>query len=79
MKKKDFLNKLSEILDEETNSLHEETRFNELDSFDSFAVLSIIVFIDEEFENVNINTEKFQELNQIRDLIQIIGKKNIQN
>lgn len=73
MNAKQFVDMMKEILGLETE-LSMETRFRELEEWDSLAYLSTIAMIDDEYDIV-INANEFKELETIGDIIQTISKK----
>ncbi|MCL8536442.1 phosphopantetheine-binding protein [Chryseobacterium gallinarum] len=77
MKTSIFLEKLQEELGE-SQTLHLETRLKELENYDSISFLSIIAFVDENF-NRQIDTDQFKDMETISDLVTIIGKENFED
>lgn len=73
MNKVDFLNKIAEIVEEEKNSLEESTKLAEITGLDSFATLSIVALIDEEFNEI-VDAEDISKANDISDIMNLIGK-----
>jgi acyl carrier protein len=76
MKTQDFLIKLQDEL-EEDQTLELTTNFKSLESYDSLALLTIIAFVDENF-NKKIDAKSFKDLNTVSDLIEIIGTENFE-
>lgn len=65
---KDFIEKFAETIEiEDSSMITPETVFRELDEWDSLTYLSVIAFLDEEF-NVQIENAEFKELITIQDL-----------
>lgn len=63
-----FIEKFAEAIEIEDSSLiTSDTVFRELDEWDSLTYLSVIAFLDEEF-NVQIENAEFKELTTIQDL-----------
>jgi acyl carrier protein len=77
MNTKDFLLKLQDEL-EEDEILTPETNFKSLESYDSLALLTIIAFVDENFDR-KIDAKDFKEIKTVNDLMQIIGSENFKD
>lgn len=72
---KEFIEKFAEIFDDlDTSSLSAETRFRELDDWDSIAGLSVIGMVDEEY-GVTLNAEDMRACQTIEDLFKKIQSK----
>lgn len=71
MKKNDFLKKVNEILETDIKSLEEEIRI------DSIGVMSLIAFIDENFDKT-IKMDQFDTIKSLNDLIKLIGEENFE-
>ncbi|WP_080777669.1 hypothetical protein [Chryseobacterium phocaeense] len=77
MKTSFFLKKLQEEL-EEKEELTIETNLNELESYDSISLLSVIAFVDDNFDN-KIDTDLFRDIETVSDLMDIIGRENFED
>ncbi|AZA78930.1 hypothetical protein EG347_16125 [Chryseobacterium sp. G0186] len=77
MKTSVFLEKLQEEL-EEDQALTLDTNLKELESYDSISLLSVIAFVDENF-NKKIDTKQFKDVQLVSDLVTIIGKENFED
>ncbi|MBP7173657.1 MAG: hypothetical protein KBA33_06250 [Cloacibacterium sp.] len=77
MKTQVFLEKLQEELEEE-NPLTLDTKFKQLENYDSMSILTLIVFVDENFGK-KIDTKQFKEINTIQDLKNFIGTENFED
>jgi len=77
MTNSEFLVKLQDELEEE-NTLTLDTKFKELEGYDSMSILSIIVFIDENF-NKKLNTQQFKDISTIQELKELIGLDNFED
>lgn len=77
MKTSVFLEKLQEEL-EEDQTLTLDTNLKELESYDSISLLSVIAFVDENF-NKKIDTKQFKDIETVSDLVNIIGKENFED
>jgi len=71
----EFLEELTELLEvEEAVTL--DTSFEGMDEYDSLAVMSLIAFIDENFDKT-ISGEKLSNVKGVKELITLIGEDNI--
>lgn len=77
MNTQDFLLKLQEELEEEV-TLKPETNLKSLESYDSLALLTIIAFVDENF-NKKVEAKHFKDIKTIDDLMMVIGKENFED
>lgn len=77
MKTSVFLEKLQEEL-EEDQALTLDTNLKALESYDSISLLSVIAFVDENF-NKKIDTKQFKDIETVSDLVDIIGKENFED
>lgn len=77
MKTSVFLEKLQDEL-EEDQTLTLDTNLKELESYDSISLLSVIAFVDENF-NKKIDTKQFKDVQTVSDLVAIIGKENFED
>ena len=67
-----FLTKLTELLELESPAFMEDI-FREYDNWDSLAYLSVISFVDEEFD-VIIPKEKFGQMKSIGDIYAYVAE-----
>lgn len=77
MKTSIFLEKLQEGI-EEKEKLTVETNLNELENYDSITLLSVIAFVDDNFDN-KIDTDLFRDIETVSDLMDIIGRENFED
>lgn len=77
MKTSVFLEKLREEL-EEDQELSLDTKLNDLENYDSISLLSVIAFVDENF-NQQLDVNHFKDMETVSDLINIIGPENFEN
>ncbi|MDR2236256.1 MAG: phosphopantetheine-binding protein [Chryseobacterium sp.] len=77
MKTSVFLEKLQEEL-EEDETLTLDTNLKQLESYDSISLLSVIAFVDENF-NKKMDTKQFKDVEKVSDLVAIIGKENFED
>ena len=75
MEGNEFFEELVEIfeVDEDITS---ETSLEEMEEYDSLAIMSLIAFIDENFE-MTVSGEKLRELKTVTDLIALIGEERL--
>ena len=71
MKKEEFIVLLEEAIDIE--ELNENMLLNEIDGYDSIAILSLMSIYDE--INVKVSPNDFKDLKTINDLIQLAGNE----
>lgn len=72
---KEFIEKFAEIFDDcDPSSINGETKFRELDDWDSIAGLSVIGMIDEEYE-VTFNADDMKACQTIGDLYNRVQSK----
>lgn len=69
-----FIELFKETLEIETDTVKPETVFRDLEQWDSLAFLSVIAFIDEEYDVV-IEGNDFKKLITISDLIEEVKKR----
>nr|WP_315030671.1 phosphopantetheine-binding protein [uncultured Chryseobacterium sp.] len=77
MKTSVFLEKLQEELEEE-QKLTVNTNLKELESYDSISLLSIIAFVDENFDKM-VDTKDFKDVETVSDLMKVIGNENFED
>lgn len=71
---KDFIEKFAEAIEiEDSSMVTPDTVFRELDEWDSLTYLSVIAFLDEEF-NTQIENAEFKKLMTIQDLYDRVNK-----
>ena len=69
----DLLRIVEDELGVEVGSLEPETAVNELSEWDSLSVLMIVSRVQEEY-GVSLMSEQMAEINNVRDLWQIVQK-----
>lgn len=77
MKTSIFLEKLQEELDE-NQALSQETKLKDLENYDSISLLSVIAFVDENF-NQQLDPDQFKNMETVSDLMNIIGLENFED
>ncbi len=76
MKKNDFYEKFIDFLEiESVSNLNENSKLKELDEYDSFFVLTIVAFVDDNF-SMNLTAKQLNEIETIGDLMLLIGNEN---
>lgn len=78
MTKKEFINRLAEYCEFEDKDLKGSTLFESLEEFDSLAILSIMAFIDENF-NLRFTAKQLNDLSDFDSLIALIGVDKFEN
>jgi acyl carrier protein len=73
MKLSEFIEKLSEVLEIEDCEINPTDIFRDYDEWDSLAYLSVIAFLDEEFD-IQIEEAEFKKLITVEDLYNITVK-----
>jgi acyl carrier protein len=68
----DFLDELTELI-EADNPLTVESNLQELEEFDSLAVMSIIAYVDDKFDQ-RLSGGDLQAIVTVRDLLKKIGE-----
>lgn len=76
MKTSVFLEKLQEEL-EEKQALERDTRLKDLENYDSISLLSVIAFVDVNF-NQQLDPDQFKDMETVSDLMNIIGLENFE-
>lgn len=77
MKKNDFYQGLSDILETVGLRLDGNTILKELDQYDSLSILGIIAFVDEKFKK-KLTAENFKAVTTVQSLMQMIGEENFE-
>ena len=72
MTKEEFIELLIETIDTE-DEINENTLLNEIEEYDSIAILSLMSMYDD--IGVRVNPKDFVELKTIQDLINLAGNK----
>ena len=68
MEIKEKINKIEEMLEIDENTLTLDTELNSLDEWDSVAILSTIVMLDEEFGKKLLG-EQIQKFHTVKDIL----------
>lgn len=76
MKKQDFINGLAEEMEVESN-VTLETRFDELDEWDSMGAMILIGYVSDNF-GVTLNADDINALSTFKSLIERIGEEKFQ-
>jgi acyl carrier protein len=73
MEKKEFYNRFIEFLEiESVSSVDKSTKLKDLDEYDSFFVLTIVAFVDENF-STNLTSKQLNEIENLGELMALIG------
>ena len=75
MEIKDFIEQLKEVLEVEDRELNPNDEFRNYDEWDSLVYLSVIAFLDEEYD-IQIEEAEFKKLNTVEDLYNTALKKS---
>ena len=72
---KDFMKKFAEAIEmDSAEGLKEDTKFRDLEEWNSLAVLSVIAMLDEEYD-IQIENVDFKKLETIGDIAQFIENR----
>jgi len=75
MKKNDFYDKFLEFLEiESVSSINENTSIKDLEEYDSFFVLTIVAFVDDNF-SIDLSAKQLNGIETIGDLMTLIGNE----
>lgn len=75
MNQNEFLEELTELF-ETDDKVTLDTSLEYMEEYDSLAIMSLISFIDENFE-ITVSGEKLGNLKSITELISLIGEEKI--
>lgn len=78
MKKNEFVNQLTEFCEFENENFTLETIFASINGYDSLALMSIIAFVDENF-NMSLTASQLSQLTDFNSLIGLIGEDKFEN
>lgn len=73
MTKEDFINEVNEQLDIDDVEIKIDTNLQDIEDFDSFAILSLVALIHKKFK-VQLKANKLQKIKTISELILLIGE-----
>ena len=74
MKKETFVNELSKFCEFENENYDLDTPFVSIENYDSMALLSIIAYVDDNF-NMRLTAEQLRGLTDFQSLINLIGEE----
>lgn len=74
MKKNEFIKLLAEFCEFSESDFKNDTKFKSIDGYDSMAIMSMIAFVDENF-NMKITATQIHELTDFESLMNLIGKE----
>jgi len=78
MKKNEFVDQLSEYCEFENENFTLDTPFKTIEEYDSLAVMSIIAFVDENFQ-MSLTGVQLREITDFKSLIALIGVDKFEN
>ena len=74
MKKREFLKLLDELIEIDSGTLTGAENLEDLESWDSYAVMGFIALVDEKFE-ITLFPKRIAESKTVDDLIDLLGNK----
>jgi acyl carrier protein len=75
MKKKEFYTRFIDFLEvESVNSVDDSTKLKDLNEYDSFFVLTVVAFVDENF-SINLTSKQLNEIESLGELMTLIGNE----
>ena len=75
MKKNDFYTRFIDFLEvDSVSSVDDSTNLKELAEYDSFFVLTIVAFVDENF-STNLTSKQLNEIENLGELMTLIGNE----
>lgn len=78
MKTNEFIKQLSEYCEFNETEFAIDTTLKSIDGYDSMAIMSMIAFVDENF-NMKITATQINMLTDFESLINLIGKDKFEN
>jgi len=72
MENKEKIALIEEMLDVEEGSINAETRLDEIDNWDSMAIISLIALVDEHF-NKPLSASQIRKFKIIQDILDYMG------
>ncbi len=74
MKTEAFLSELAEVLEVEVSELDRDYKLDENDNWDSLALISVIVMVDEHFK-VSLSNDALRNCNRVEDIVNLIHER----
>jgi acyl carrier protein len=74
MNKQEFLNQIEEIIEVDTDTLTGEELLEDLEDWDSLAVMGFIAMVDKHFM-MTLDAEKIGQCKSVNDLCDLLGDK----
>jgi acyl carrier protein len=68
-----FITLFKEAIDSENDQITMDTKFRDLEEWDSLAALSVIAMLDEEYDMI-IDGNKFQKLETLSEILNYISE-----
>lgn len=78
MRKNEFVKQLAEFCEFENEDLTLNTSLETIDDYDSMAIMTMIAFIDENF-NMKITAQMLQDITDFNSIIDLIGSDKFDN
>jgi acyl carrier protein len=78
MKKSEFVHKISEYCEFQDQNLTLNTTLKSIEGYDSFAIMSMIAFSDENF-GVKLSAQQIIKLTDFNSLIALLGEDKFEN
>lgn len=75
MKTSEFIEKLKEALEIETQSVTESTNLKEIEGYDSMSVMTLIAFADEHFSK-KLTAQQLASITTVKSLKELIGSEH---
>ena len=78
MKKNEFIKQLAEFCEFSETDFPYDTKLKSIDGYDSMAIMSMIAFIDENF-NTKITATQINALSDFDSLMNLLGTEKFEN
>jgi acyl carrier protein len=78
VKKSEFVHQLSEYCEFENQELTLDTPLKSIEGYDSFAIMSMIAFADENF-SMKLTAQQIIKLTDFNSLIELLGEDKFEN
>jgi acyl carrier protein len=76
MGKKEFIEKLKEVMQLGSRQLNEDTDLRRLKEYDSLSILGIIAMVDRQFGKKITAADFYKKVTTVKSLMKIIGERN---
>jgi acyl carrier protein len=74
MNKQEFLNRIEEIIEVDAGSLNGDEVLDDLEDWDSLAVMGFIAMVDKHF-GITLDAEKIGQCRSVNELCDLLGNK----